>query len=77
MIAIDMEMPRNCNECRFHVQGTFCYASPDRFPCACISTTTGKVDTWRPNRCPLHEVHFNDGIGLGGDCSFYTNGDGR
>ena len=75
MIQIDMEMPQNCNECRFHEYGTFCMASPDKFACACISTTTGIPNIWRPARCPLTEVYNN--TVSGGNYEFVTNGDGR
>ncbi|MBR3645644.1 MAG: hypothetical protein IKN54_04435 [Lachnospiraceae bacterium] len=74
MIQIDMEMPQNCNECRFHEYGTFCMASLDKFACAPIANTTGITNIWRPARCPLKEVHSN--TVSGGNYNFVTNGDG-
>lgn len=46
---IDMDMPNNCDECRFNTEYSFCKAMPDNF---CGNTD----DRERPEWCPLKEV---------------------
>ena len=48
MIMIDIEMPDNCDECRFNTEYGFCKAMPDNF---CGNTDDRK----RPEWCPLKE----------------------
>ncbi len=48
MIMIDIDMPDNCDECRFNTEYGFCKAMPDNF---CGNTDDRK----RPNWCPLKE----------------------
>lgn len=48
MIMIDIDMPDNCDECRFITEYGFCKAMPDNF---CGSTDDKK----RPEWCPLKE----------------------
>ena len=48
MIMIDMDMPDNCDECRFNTKYGFCKAMPDNF---CGNTDDRK----RPEWCPLKE----------------------
>ena len=60
MIAIDMEMPLSCVECRFS-QGDygFCHAMPENF-CGYVY---GSEDEGRPSWCPLIpiiETHYKD-----------------
>lgn len=53
MIAINMEMPENCVECRFG-QGDygFCHAMPENF-CGYVNQIE---DEGRPDWCPLRQV---------------------
>lgn len=48
MIMIDIDMPDNCDECRFTTECGFCKAMPDNF---CGMTDNRK----RPEWCPLKE----------------------
>ena len=48
MIMIDINMPDNCDECRFNTEYGFCKAMPDNF---CGNTDDRK----RPEWCPLKE----------------------
>ena len=48
MIMIDIDMPDNCDECRFNTECGFCKAMPDNF---CGNTDSRK----RPEWCPLKE----------------------
>ena len=48
MVKIDMEMPKNCEECRFH-QPYVCIA-------ALIVSDNEQGKEERPNWCPLMEV---------------------
>jgi len=48
MIQIDMQMPDNCDECRFNTEYDFCKAMPDNF---CGNTDNRK----RPEWCPLKD----------------------
>lgn len=48
MIIIDIDMPDNCDECRFNTEYGFCKAIPDNF---CGNTDDRK----RPEWCPLKE----------------------
>ena len=48
MIMIDIDMPDNCDECRFSTEYAFCKAMPDNF---CGNTDDRK----RPEWCPLKE----------------------
>lgn len=48
MIMIDIDMPDNCDECRFNTEYDFCKAMPDNF---CGNTDDKK----RPEWCPLKE----------------------
>ncbi len=45
---IDIDMPDNCDECRFNTEYDFCKAMPDNF---CGNTDDKK----RPEWCPLKE----------------------
>lgn len=45
---IDIDMPDNCDECRFNTEYGFCKAMPDNF---CGNTDDRK----RPEWCPLKE----------------------
>lgn len=45
---IDVDMPDNCDECRFNTEYGFCKAMPDNF---CGNTDNRK----RPEWCPLKE----------------------
>ena len=61
MIAINMEMPENCVECRFS-QGNymFCHAMPENF-CGYVYESEGEG---RPDWCPLIpiiETHYEYG----------------
>lgn len=49
MVKIDMEMPENCEECRFQTDAGFCSAKPKDF---CGYT----LDQGRQIWCPLMEV---------------------
>ena len=49
MITIDIDMPSNCDECRFNTEYDFCKAMPDNF---CGNTDNRK----RPGWCPLKEL---------------------
>lgn len=48
MIMIDIDIPDNCDECRFNTEYGFCKAMPDNF---CGNTDNRK----RPEWCPLKE----------------------
>ena len=48
MIMIDIDMPDNCDECRFNTEYGFCKAMPDNF---CGNTDNRKKPEW----CPLKE----------------------
>ena len=48
MIMIDIDIPDNCDECRFNTEYGFCKAMPDNF---CGNTDDRK----RPKWCPLKE----------------------
>ena len=48
MIMIDIDMPDNCDECRFNTEYDFCKAMPDNF---CGYTDNRE----RPEWCPLKE----------------------
>lgn len=48
MIMIDMDIPDNCDECRFNTEYGFCKAMPDNF---CGNADDRK----RPEWCPLKE----------------------
>ena len=53
MIAIQMEMPKSCDECRFH-NSYFCMATPNGNN---VGTRNIMVDTGRPDWCPLMECN--------------------
>ena len=54
MIIIDIDMPDNCDECRFNTEYGFCKAKPDNF--------CGNTDNWkRPEWCPLKEQKAKKG----------------
>ena len=48
MVIIDIDIPDNCDECRFNTEYGFCKAMPDNF---CGNTDDRK----RPKWCPLKE----------------------
>ena len=53
MIAIDMEMPENCVECRFgRGDYGFCHAMPENF-CGYVNQIE---DEGKPDWCPLRQV---------------------
>lgn len=54
MIMIDIDMPDNCDECRFNTEYDFCKAMPDNF---CGNTDNRK----RPEWCPLKEQESVEG----------------
>lgn len=45
MIMIDIDMPDNCDECRFNTEYGFCKAMPDNF---CGNTDDRKKPEWCP-----------------------------
>lgn len=57
MIRIDMDMPKECSECRFeHPDYGYCAAMPDEF---CGYTK----DNGKPDWCPLYPIEtFGDGV---------------
>ena len=75
MIMIDIDMPDNCDECRFNTEYGFCKAMPDNF---CGNTDDRK----RPKWCPLkeqgneYEKGFNDAM-LGKQELMYEGADGK
>lgn len=50
---IDIDMPDNCDECRFNTEYGFCKAMPDNF---CGNTDNGK----RPEWCPMKEQEVQE-----------------
>ena len=60
MIKIDIDMPNNCDECRFTTEYGYCKAMPDNF---CGNTDDRK----RPEWCPLKE---QPEIVLCNDCKY-------
>lgn len=52
MICLDMDMPRNCGECRFEVFEKCCVT--DR------NVLTTYINLFRPEWCPLRKVSEKD-----------------